>query len=106
MTYLRKSSAGATPGRRPGLRPATGCAVIRLLPAGHTRCPGYLRGAPGVVERVHGPQPLLDVYENENGRVAPEPWYTVAFAASDLWAEAGRHTVLVDLWQSHLEDPE
>lgn len=104
--YLRKSSARRHEG--PPARFAAGdrVRVIRLLPAGHTRCPGYLRGAPGVVERVHGPQPLLDVYENENGRVAPEPWYTVAFAASDLWAEAGPHTVLVDLWQSHLEEPE
>jgi nitrile hydratase subunit beta len=79
--------------------------VVRLLPSGHTRCPGYLRGAAGVVESVHPPQPLLDVFENENGRVQPEAWYTVAFAAADLWQldEPG-HRVLVDLWESHLEE--
>jgi nitrile hydratase len=78
--------------------------VIRLLPAGHTRCPGYLRGAGGVVERVHAPMPLLDVFENEDGRVQPEAWYTVAFAAAELWQlEGPGHTVLVDLWESHLE---
>jgi nitrile hydratase beta subunit len=78
--------------------------VVRILPSGHTRCPGYLRGAGGVVKRVHAPMPLLDVFENENGRVQPEAWYTVAFAAADLWELDGPgHTVLVDLWESHLE---
>jgi nitrile hydratase subunit beta len=78
--------------------------VVRLLPPGHTRCPGYLRGASGVVERVHAPMPLLDVYESEGGRVQPEAWYTVAFAAADLWRLDGPgHTILVDLWESHLE---
>ncbi len=103
--YLRKSSARSYDG--PPARYAAGdpVRVIRVLPAGHTRCPGYLRGAAGVVEQAHSPQPLLDTYENENGRVAPEPWYTVAFAAAALWADGGPHTVLVDLWQSHLEDP-
>jgi nitrile hydratase len=78
--------------------------VVRLLPSGHTRCPGYLRGASGVVERVHAPMPLLDVFESEDGRVEPQAWYTVAFAAADLWQIAGPgHTVLVDLWERHLE---
>jgi nitrile hydratase len=100
-------SSGRRAHEAPAARFAAGdrVRVIRLLPAGHTRCPGYLRGAPGVVERVHAAQPVLDVYENEDGRVAPEHWYTVAFAARDLWPEAGGHTVLVDLWDRHLEDP-
>jgi nitrile hydratase beta subunit len=79
--------------------------VIQVLPAGHTRCPGYLRGAVGVVERVHAPAPLLDVYENEDGRVEPQSWYTVTFDAASLWEVADpRHVVNVDLWESHLED--
>ena len=78
--------------------------AIRLLPAGHTRCPGYVRGARGVVERVHAPLPLLDVFESHDGRIQPEPWYTVAFPAAGLWPLDGPgHTVLVDLWESHLE---
>lgn len=86
-------------------RPGDRVRVIQLLPAGHTRCPGYLRGAVGVVESVHPPLPLLDVYENENGRLRPEPWYTVAFEASDLWRLDGPgHQVLVDLWESHIEE--
>lgn len=82
-----------------------GVRVVRLLPPGHTRCPGYLRGAAGIVERVNAPRPLLDVYETEGGRIQPEPVYTVAFAAAELWrlAPGEGHTVLVDLWESHLE---
>jgi nitrile hydratase len=78
--------------------------VVRVLPSGHTRCPGYLRGAEGLVERVHAPMPLLDVYESQDGLVHPEAWYTVAFPAAALWeVEPPGHTVLVDLWESHLE---
>jgi nitrile hydratase subunit beta len=34
----------------------------------------------------------------------PEPLYTVAFAAADLWGEAERDgdEVTLDLWQSYL----
>jgi hypothetical protein len=36
--------------------------------------------------------------------VQPEACYTVAFAAAGLWQLDGPgHTVLVDLWESHLE---
>jgi hypothetical protein len=48
--------------------------------------------------------PLLDVYESQGGLVRPEAWYTVAFPADALWeVERPGHTVLVDLWESHLE---
>ncbi|MGN6377849.1 MAG: nitrile hydratase subunit beta [Gaiellales bacterium] len=103
--YLRESDVARYDAPPPRFGAGDAVRVIRILPAGHTRCPGYLRGAPGTVERVHAAQPLLDTYENEDGRVVPEPWYTVAFAARDLWPETGGHTVLVDLWESHLEEP-
>ena len=33
------------------------------------------------------------------------PCYTVAFAAADLWPDDGAdHTVLVDLWETYLEE--
>jgi nitrile hydratase len=94
----------ARPGPTPRHAPGDTVRVVRRLPSGHTRCPGYLRGAAGVVERVHAPRPLLDVYEMEGGRIQTEPGYTVAFPAADLWLlESAGHTVLVDLWESHLE---
>lgn len=92
--------AGPTPRHAAGDR----VRVVSRLPAGHTRCPGYLRGAEGVVERVQPARPLLDVYEMEDGRIQPEPVYTVAFAAETLWLLDGAgHVVLADLWESHLE---
>jgi nitrile hydratase subunit beta len=102
MLRPRPKSTYSAPAPRHGVGDTV--TVVRVLPAGHTRCPGYLRGAQGVVERVHAPMPLLDVYESQNGLVRPEAWYTVAFSAGALWeVERPGHTILVDLWESHLE---
>ena len=64
----------------------------------HTRNPRYVRGARGVVERVHGRDHTPD------GAV-PEPVYSVRFESSELYAESpdGRFSVNVDLWESDLE---
>src|SRR5262245_49392037 len=35
--------------------------VRRMRPAGHTRCPRYVRGATGVVEAIRGNDPLPDI---------------------------------------------
>jgi nitrile hydratase len=78
--------------------------VQRFHTGGHTRCPGYVRGATGVVDRVHAAQPLPDVMASA-GEMRPERYYTVAFEAAELWgsgAEAG-NVVRVDLWESYLE---
>jgi nitrile hydratase len=78
--------------------------VRRMHPAGHTRCPRYVRGAVGVVEAVRGADRLPDraVYGLS---AAPEPVYGVAFRSDDLWgpADAGVWTVALDLWESYLE---
>jgi nitrile hydratase len=78
--------------------------VRRARPAGHTRCPRYIRGVAGVVERVQGTDVLPD--KAEYGLpTEPEPVYAVAFASGDIWG-AGLEpgwTVLVDLWESYLE---
>jgi nitrile hydratase len=80
--------------------------VKRMHPAGHTRCPRYVRGVCGVVESVRGADRLPDraVYGED---VTPEPVYSVAFRSSDLWGPPdGRPwTVLLDLWESYLEQP-
>ena len=72
-------------------------------PSHHTRCPRYVRGAPGVVEAVHGRFPLPDA--TVQGREIAEPVYGVAFQARDLWGE-GQHIVYLDLWESYLEPKE
>ena len=98
--------------RGPPLAPATAprftagerVRVRRMRPARHTRCPRYVRGAVGVVERVRGLDalPELAAY-GERGR--PEPVYAVRFGSETLWGEDGRPpwTVMVDLWESYLE---
>ena len=73
------------------------------IAASHTRLPAYGRGRVGVIEDSHGPRPLADA--SVRGVIKPEPLYTVAFEAGDLWPEAQgrRQRVFVDAWESYLE---
>jgi nitrile hydratase beta subunit len=95
------------PATRPRFVPGQGVRVRRMRPAGHTRCPRYVRGALGVVERVRGAAELPDlaVYSKD----APaEPVYAVAFRSDALWGrgEEPPWTVALDLWESYLEEAE
>ncbi|MCE3555430.1 nitrile hydratase subunit beta [Pseudonocardia sp. RS11V-5] len=68
--------------------------------AGHTRLPGYARGAVGTVAEQAGRHPLAD--ERARGRhTEPHPVYHVRFAAADLFG-SGDHTVVVELWEDYL----
>ena len=82
------------------LRPAAN----RLVNGGHTRLPQYAAGATGRIVMLHGAHVLPDSNAHHLGE-APEPLYTVAFAAAELWAapEHPRDEVTLDLWQSYLE---
>ena len=99
---------GGNPRRPPpeGARFAAGdrVRVRRMHPPRHTRCPRYVRGATGVVERVHGADRLPDraVYGEHT---EPEAVYGVAFASHELWGPGGEPpwTVMVDLWDSYLD---
>lgn len=73
------------------------------IAAFHTRLPGYVRGRAGVIEESHGSRPLADA--SASGVIKPEPLYTVAFEAGELWPEAQgrRERVFVDAWESYLE---
>jgi nitrile hydratase subunit beta len=76
--------------------------VKRMRPAGHTRCPRYVRGAAGVVERIQGGDAFPDIGPYK-GPV--EPVYAVAFRSQDLFGPSaeGTWTVLLDLFESYLE---
>jgi nitrile hydratase len=82
------------------LRPAAN----RLVDGGHTRLPAYAAGATGKIIRCHGAHVLPDSNAHRLGE-APEPLYTVVFAAGELWAnpEHPGDEVTLDLWQSYLE---
>jgi nitrile hydratase len=72
------------------------------IAAFHTRLPAYVRGRIGVIEEYHGFRPLADA--SARGVIKPEPLYTVAFEAVELWpeAQARRERVFVDVWESYL----
>lgn len=73
--------------------------VRRMRPAGHTRCPRYLRGATGEIVDVRGDDGVPDVDNAEREAV-----YAVRFRARDLWGDdAEDHVVLADLWERYLE---
>jgi nitrile hydratase len=94
--------AAASARFEPGVR----VRVRRMHPAGHTRCPRYVRGADGVVERVHGDDWLPDAVAR--GEDAPlEAVYAVRFRSEDLFGDAGEppFEVCLDLSESYLEPP-
>lgn len=90
----------------PRFRPGERVRVHRMRPSGHTRCPRYVRGAIGVVERVHGDDRLADaVARGEDA--PPEALYAVRFCSEDLFGAGGEPPfhVFVDLSESYLEEP-
>ena len=76
--------------------------VRRMRPAGHTRCPRYVRGVVGVVEGIRGADAFPDIGPYEGPE---EPVYAVAFASDDLFgtSDEGAWTVVLDLFESYLD---
>jgi nitrile hydratase subunit beta len=88
----------------PRFRPGDRVRVRRMHPDGHTRCPRYVRGAVGVIERTQGTDQLPD-RATYGLPTEPEPVYAVAFASQELWGESDEPpwTVLLDLFDTYLE---
>jgi nitrile hydratase beta subunit len=78
--------------------------VRKASATGHTRCPRYVRGAVGVIERVHDKFILPEAHAHGRGE-SPETLYTVAFDAREVWGEQAEtaERLYLDLWESHLE---
>jgi len=79
-------------------------ARVRARPAdpdGHTRLPRYARGHTGEVIDVRATWQLPD--EAVRGVFRAEPVYAVRFTAAELWG-SGSHSVILDLWESYLEE--
>jgi nitrile hydratase len=79
--------------------------VRRMHPVGHHRCPRYLRGAAGEVERVCGTDPVPGLGVDEE---VSEPVYTVRFSSIDLFGDRTDdgeppYVLLIDLWERYLE---
>jgi nitrile hydratase len=73
-----------------------------LNPPGHIRLPRYARGKVGVIVRDHGAHVLPDTNAHGLGE-NPEHLYGVRFEGRELWGEAGRDPVYLDLWERYLE---
>jgi nitrile hydratase len=75
-----------------------------MHPRGHTRCPRYVRGKLGVVDRCDGRFTLPDA-DLDGDDPPTEFTYSVRFDAAELWGEQTErgNSVSVGLWQSYLE---
>ncbi len=88
----------------PRFTPGDRVVARTINPTGHTRMPRYVRGKPGVIDRVHG----TFVYPDTNahgGEERPQPLYSVRFEAQTLWGPdtPSRDSLYIDLWEDHLE---
>ena len=83
--------------------------VCRMRPGGHHRCPRYVRGALGVVERIPGAEHQPPTAPG--GHVGKlEAVYTVQFDSRALWGDQRSEgepafDLFIDLWESYLEAP-
>ena len=85
------------------LSPGTRVRARLADPDHHTRLPAYVRGQTGEVVEAAGQWPLPD--DRARGIRPPrvETVYSVRFRAVALWG-SGTHWVVVDLWESYLEE--
>lgn len=80
--------------------------VKRMAPEAHHRCPRYVRGAVGVVDRIPGAEPSPEAPPDSK----PEPVFTVRFDSVELWGDRAPdgepgYDLYIDLFQSYLEAP-
>lgn len=72
-------------------------------PPTHTRCPSYVRGRVGLIDRDHGVFVFPDTNAHGDGP-KPQHVYAVRFEADELWGSASQGgAVYVDLWDDYLE---
>lgn len=83
--------------------------VRNMHPDGHTRCPGYVRNARGVVKQHRGTHTFPDTHAH--GDEEAEPMYNVAFDLNELWNEGNESEVdnsndviRIELWESYLRE--
>ena len=82
--------------------PGTRVRTFRVDPPHHTRLPRYARGAVGTVVEPEGRHPLAD--DRARGLPTdPQTVYAVRFPAHELFGD-GDHDVVLDRWESYLEE--
>lgn len=103
------TTSPSRPPAAPGFSVGDRVRVRRMHPEAHHRCPRYVRGAVGEVERVVGDDHVPAAAPG-TGPGPLETVYTVRFWSTDLWGDqtaAGEAAfeVLIDLWEHYLEAP-
>jgi nitrile hydratase len=88
--------------REPRFEPGDHVRVKNRHPAGHTRCPRYVRGRVGTVDAHHGTHVFPD--DSAAGVESAHPLYNVRFEAAELWdGDTDADAVRVDLWEPYLD---
>lgn len=78
--------------------------VRNLHPQGHTRLPGYLRGATGEIVHYHGAHVFPDSNAHGEGE-NPQHLYTLRFRARDVFGVNNDDDLQADLFEPYLESP-
>jgi hypothetical protein len=79
--------------------------VLRTNPPGHRRTPYYIRGKPGIVERVCGEFPNPEELGHGFDGLPKKQLYRVRFRQQDLWPDysgGDGDTVDVDVYEHWL----
>jgi nitrile hydratase beta subunit len=86
----------------PRFSPGLTVRARNMNPSGHTRLPRYVRGKQGTITRHHGAHVFPDTNARGQGE-QPQHLYQVRFEARELWGDAQRSAVYLDLWENYLE---
>jgi len=100
---LARGAPVSRPGPDPRFAPGDAVRCGQPRAEGHTRLPAYAAGHTGRVLACHG----THVFPDSNAGFAgenPQPFYSVAFAARDLFPDAAEgDEVILDLFEPYLE---
>ncbi|WP_026758647.1 nitrile hydratase subunit beta [Sediminimonas qiaohouensis] len=105
---LRRGGPTDRPGPAPRFAPGDRVRLRRAghahIPGGHTRLPGYAGGHLATILHSHGAHVFPDSHAHGLGE-APQPLYTVALRAADLWLapEHPDDEVTLDAFEPYLE---
>ncbi len=71
--------------------------------SGHTRLPGYLQNARGVIVNILGSFPFPDDAAANGGAARKSRLYTVAFPSSTIFGGGDEGTICADMFEEYLE---
>jgi nitrile hydratase beta subunit len=107
LSIMRSGASTVRPtDKSPRFNPGDQVRAKDYHPSGHTRLPRYLRGKPGVIDRVYESFVFPDTNAHREGE-NPEHVYSVRFDARDVWGEETaepNQSIYVDMWEPYLEE--